>query len=238
MEREFGVNVAGRLPAYVRSAGARGRRMAQPASGNTSAGLERFRRTAADRLAAFRPTGVPLDGRQPAAVAVVLAGDPAGAPAFVLTRRAATLRAHAGQWALPGGRVDPGESTPDAARRECAEEVGLDLPASALLGRLDDYGTRSGYVISPVVLWAGPAPRLVAAEAEVAEIYVVPLAEIDRPPRLISIPESPAPVIQLPMYDRVIHAPTAAVLHQLAEVVLHGRHTPVSHFEQPVFAWR
>src|SRR5581483_11819763 len=76
----------------------------------------------------------------------------AGGPAVLLTRRASRLRAHAGQWALPGGRVDPGEEPVTAAFRELVEELDLRLDPSALLGVLDDYPTRSGYVITPFVL--------------------------------------------------------------------------------------
>src|SRR3954452_7637562 len=83
---------------------------------------------------------------------------PAGGPAVLLTRRAARLRAHASQWALPGGRVDEGEEPVDAALRELREELGLDLGESDVLGLLDDYPTRSGYVITPVVLWGGADP--------------------------------------------------------------------------------
>ena len=83
-----------------------------------------------------------------------------GGPAVLLTRRAVGLRAHSGQWALPGGRVEPGESALDAARRELREEIGLVLDASAVIGVLDDYPTRSGYVITPVVFWGGEDPQL------------------------------------------------------------------------------
>ena len=107
-----------------------------------------------------------------------------------------------------------------------------------MLGLLDDYPTRSGYVITPVVLWAGGAGTPVPNPDEVGELHCPALAEIDREPRFLTIPESDAPVIQVPLYDRFVHAPTGAVLHQFREVVLHGRATRVAHLEQPVFAWR
>ncbi|MCX6464910.1 MAG: CoA pyrophosphatase [Pseudonocardiales bacterium] len=172
-----------------------------------------------------------------AAVAITLVEDPDGL-ALLLTRRAAGLRRHAGQWALPGGRLDPGEDAPTAARRELAEELGLHLDADADLGLLDDYATRSGYVITPVVVWAGAAADLTPNPAEVGEVHRVPLALLDVDPVFVRIPESEQPVIRLPLFDRFVHAPTGAVLHQFREVVLHGRPTRVAHYEQPVFAWR
>ena len=84
----------------------------------------------------------------------------AGGPAFLLTRRAPKLRAHGGQWALPGGRIDERETPARAAMREVAEELALTLPASSMLGALDDYETRSGYVITPLVFWGGADPAM------------------------------------------------------------------------------
>jgi 8-oxo-dGTP pyrophosphatase MutT (NUDIX family) len=183
---------------------------------------------------------IALAGRRGAAVAVTLVGDEAGAPSFVLTRRAAKLRAHAGQWALPGGRLEEGETPATAALRELQEEVGLVLPPDAVLGLLDDYATRSGFVITPVVVWGGDGAELVPDPHEVAAVYRVPLAVLERPgvPHLRSIPESDRPVISIHMLDAHVHAPTAAILFQLREVAIHGRDTRVAHFEQPVFAWR
>jgi 8-oxo-dGTP pyrophosphatase MutT (NUDIX family) len=191
-------------------------------------------------LAGFERQAIAPDGRRPAAVAVVLLADEAGRACFLLTRRTATLRAHARQWALPGGRIDTGESAEAAALRELREEVGLALDAGSVLGLLDDYGTRSGFIITPVVAWAGATPTLEPNPAEVAHVYRVPLVELDKPdvPRLITIPESDRPVIQVPLLSSLIHAPTAAVLYQIREVLVHGRPTRVAHFEQPTWAWK
>jgi len=191
-------------------------------------------------LAGFSRQPIAPDGRRPAAVAVVLLADDEGRACFLMTRRTATLRAHARQWALPGGRLDAGETAEAAALRELREELGLGLGASSVLGLLDDYGTRSGFIITPVVAWAGATVELTPNPAEVAHVYRVPLAELDRPdvPKLITIPESDRPVIQVPLLSSLIHAPTAAVLYQIREVVVHGRATRVAHFEQPTWAWK
>jgi 8-oxo-dGTP pyrophosphatase MutT (NUDIX family) len=206
----------------------------------SSAFGQAFRSRARVNLLAFDRQALLPDGRRPAAVAVVLLPNNARRPCFLLTRRAAGLRAHGGQWALPGGRIDAGESPEQAALRELREEVGLGLGESAVLGLLDDYGTRSGFVITPVVVWAEDAAGLRPSPAEVASVHRVPLAELDRPgvPRTISIPESDRPVIQIPLLSTLIHAPTAAVLYQLREVVVHGRPTRVAHYGEPVWAWQ
>jgi 8-oxo-dGTP pyrophosphatase MutT (NUDIX family) len=194
-------------------------------------------------LRAFERRAIAPDGRRLAAVALVLVADDEGRACFLLTRRAAGLRAHARQWALPGGRIDEGESAERAALRELGEELGLVRDEASVLGVLDDYGTRSGFIITPVVVWAGAAVEPIALTPnpdEVAAVFRVPLSDLDHPdvPRLISIPESDRPVIQLPILSTLIHAPTAAVIFQMREVVLHGRSTRVDHFEQPVWAWR
>ncbi|MEX2207428.1 MAG: CoA pyrophosphatase [Myxococcota bacterium] len=177
-----------------------------------------------------------------AAVAATLVGDESGRACFLITRRASGMRNHPGQWALPGGRIDPGETAEETALRELHEELGLLLDAGAVLGRLDDFVTRSGYVITPVVCWGGEARVLAPNPEEVAAVHVVPVVELDSPdiPQLRAIPESDRPVLSLPMpvLGTSIHAPTAAVLYQFREVALHGRNTRVSHYEQPVFAWR
>jgi 8-oxo-dGTP pyrophosphatase MutT (NUDIX family) len=185
---------------------------------------------------AFPRRSVPLEGRRAAAVAVVVSQGECG-PAVWLTRRTAGLRAHPGQFALPGGRFDEGEDAVAAALRELHEELGIDARRADCAGLLDDYATRSGYVMTPVVIRADsqePVPN----PAEVAEVHRISFRELDVEPRYVRIPESTRPVIQLPLAGSLVHAPTAAVLFQFREVALRGRHTRVDHLEQPVFAWR
>ncbi len=191
-------------------------------------------------LASFDRRGYPGSDLRAAAVALALLADEHGEPCFVLTRRADGLRAHGGQWALPGGRLDSGESAAEAALRELEEEVGLRVLPESVLGALDDYTTRSGYVITPIVVWADTAGPLKPNPHEVAAVFRVPLAELERPdvPRLRRIPESDRPVISIPLLGTHIHAPTAAILYQLREVAVGGRDTRVAEFDQPVFAWR
>lgn len=203
----------------------------------------------AANLDAHERRAQPLDGRHHAAVAVVLVdSDPerdrgsvgvAGGAAFLLCQRALRMTRHAGQWALPGGRIDAGETPLEAALRELDEELGVRLDAGSVVGWLDDYPTRSGYVITPVVLWGDANPALKPAREEVSAVYRVGLqALVDAVPRFVSIPESDRPVLQLPLGDQLIHAPTGAVLFQLREVGLLGRiGERVDEIGEPVFAW-
>lgn len=174
--------------------------------------------------------GRPLDGRM---VGV------AGGAAFLLCRRASRLTSHAGQWALPGGRIDPGETALGAALRELDEELGFRLGPSSVVGWLDDYATRSGYRISPVVLWGGTDPPITPAPDEVLAVYRIGLRALAAAePRLVPIPESDRPVLQLPLGNDLIHAPTGAILLQLRQVALGGRAGErVDGYEEPVFAW-
>ncbi|HZZ89729.1 MAG TPA: CoA pyrophosphatase [Caulobacteraceae bacterium] len=201
-----------------------------------------FRTTIAARCLAFPRVAHDGDGLKRAAVviALVAADDGSGETAFLLTRRAERLRAHAGQWALHGGRCDPGETFEQTALRELEEELGLCLPPAQILGVLDDYPTRSGYAITPVVAWlddmAAPRPN----PDEVASIHHIRLDHIhgEAAVEFETIPESPRQVIRLRVLaDHAIHAPTAAMVYQFRELVA-GRITRVHELEQPVFAWR
>lgn len=195
----------------------------------------------ADRLAAFerraaQPEGSTAPAPASAAVAVVIA-EREGKQGIWLTKRPATMRRHAAQFALPGGRCDPGEDEVAAGLRELREELGIALDRDAVVGELDDYPTRSGFVITPIVCWAPDAPDPTPNPDEVEYLYFVTFDELGVEPRFLTIPESTRPVIQLPIVGALVHAPTAAVIYQFAEVVLRGKGTRVDGFDQPVFAW-
>jgi 8-oxo-dGTP pyrophosphatase MutT (NUDIX family) len=211
---------------------------------------DRLRARLAGNLEAHPRRAQPLDGRRHAAVAVVIVDSdpvrhggwalgPAGGAAFLLCQRAVHMSRHAGQWALPGGRIEAAETPVEAALRELDEELGIGLGSESVVGWLDDYPTRSGYVITPVVLWGGRDPALEPARDEVLAVYRVSLETlIDTEPRFVAIPESDRPVLQLPLGGHLIHPPTGAILFQLRQVGVMGRAGErVEHFEQPVFAW-
>ena len=194
------------------------------------------------------------EGKRAAAVAITIvdvahAPDIYGIPftvgeernaAILLTRRSAKLKKHAGQWALPGGRIDVGETPEEAALRELEEEVGLRLGKDRIIGRLDDYTTRSGFIIKPIVVWGGVVTDLVPNPDEVDAIHRIPVSEFMREdaPILQNIPESEHPVLLMPIGNSWIAAPTAAMIYQFREVCILGKQTRVAHFEQPYFAWK
>lgn len=200
------------------------------------------RRNIAERCAAFvrLPEAEPAPALKRAAVAVALTGaDASGATAVLLTLRASGLRAHSNQWALPGGRCDAGETPAEAALRELHEELGLELGAGDVLGLLDDYPTRSGYLITPVVVWAASGAPISPNPDEVASVHRIALADIEHQDAFsfTTIPESTRRVIRFHHEGDFIHAPTAALIYQFREV-LAGRDTRVAELEQPVFAWK
>ncbi|MDF1730943.1 MAG: CoA pyrophosphatase, partial [Minwuia sp.] len=134
-----------------------------------------------DRLDAFERHPPERTRLKEAAVTVIVTENDAGAPVFVLTQRASKMRNHAGQWALPGGRIDAGEDAATAARREIEEEIGITIAEHDLFGPLDAYVTRSGYAITPFVAWAAPGARFTLSPAEVQALHLVPLTDLDRP---------------------------------------------------------
>ncbi len=198
------------------------------------------RRNIAELCAAFArlpDEAAPLLKR--AAVAIALTGTDGGETGFLLTRRAASLRAHSAQWALPGGRCDEGETQAQAALRELHEELGLRLDEADVLGLLDDYPTRSGYLITPVVVWVATHAPIMPNPAEVASVHRIALGAIEQDDAFsfTTIPESTRRVVRFRLAGQHIHAPTAALIYQFREV-LAGRDTRVADLEQPVFAWK
>jgi len=213
-----------------------------------------LRATIARHLAGFSVNRADDTGVRAAAVAVAVTDECFGADlegmprhaerrpgaALILTRRSSKLRSHPGQWALPGGRIDPGETPEQTALREMREEIGLDLDEGAVLGRLDDFITRSGFIMTPVVIWAGGDREFVANADEVDSIHRIPVTEFLRTdaPMLEATADGGAPVLRMPVGSTWIAAPTAAILFQFREVCLLGKDVRVAHYEQPGFAWR
>jgi len=213
-----------------------------------------LRETIRERLARFPVRRAVVDDAHHAAVAITVIDSGFGAdlpglprydtwhdaPALLLTRRSARLRNHAGQWAFPGGRLDPGETPVVTALREMAEEVSVDLGLESVLGQLDDFVTRSGFVMTPIVIWGGGGLETVANPDEVASVHRIPLTEFLRPdaPLLSEMQGSEHPVLRMPVGTDHIAAPTAALIYQFREVCLLDRETRVAHYEQPSFAWR
>jgi len=160
--------------------------------------------------------------------------------ALLLTRRSQHLRNHPGQWAFPGGRVDGGETLVETALREMQEEVDVALEHDRVLGVLDDFVTRSGFAMTPVIVWGGPQLEATPNPDEVASIHRIPLREFQREdaPLLVETHTSDHPILRMPVGDDWIAAPTAALIYQFREVCLKGLSTRVAHYEQPEFAWR
>lgn len=180
-------------------------------------------------------------GLTPAAVACVIVGAADDEAAFILTRRTSGLRHHGGQWALPGGRIEPAETAAAAAFRELREEVGLEIGPENLLGYLDDFETRSGFRITPLVVWGPQRAALAPNPKEVEAAYLIPLRAVHAlSPRIVDGPDPERPLLTLPLEDpqTVVYAPTAALVYQMREVLLYGRNTRVDRFGEPRFAWR
>jgi len=215
---------------------------------------EDFRRAIMARLADFALLETAIGEARAAAVAVTVVDVGLGAgcnglpehgewqshAALVLTRRSSRLRNHAGQWAFPGGRIDAGETPEQTALREMHEEIGLELAPAQILGRLDDFVTRSGFVMTPVVIWGGSQARFHANPDEVDSVHRIPVAELLREdaPLLDHVADGEPPVLRMPVGTDWIAAPTAAILYQFREVCMLGRATRVAHYDQPRFAWR
>ena len=200
------------------------------------------RQNIAERCAAFarlEPSDIAGLKRAAVVIALVDAKDNSGETALLLTLRASSLRAHSSQWALPGGRCDGAETPAAASLRELHEELGLELKPDAVLGQLDDYPTRSGYLITPVVAWAADSAGLSPNPAEVRSVHRISLTHIEQADAFdfVTIPQSERRVIRFRHAGRFVHAPTAALIYQFREV-LEGRATRVTELEQPVFAWK
>ena len=203
-----------------------------------------LRRRVAEQFGRFeRRTLDDVKLRQASVAVVVVPSESSGEAAVLLTKRPSNLRRHGGQFALPGGRRDEGETAADAALRELQEELGLALPASDIVGMLDDYPTRSGFCITPFVIWCASDAPIVPDPIEVAKVFHIPFSELNSAEiPLLKTPEEDGGehvlAAPLPSAAATVHAPTAALLYQFREVALRGAATRVAHFDEPAFAWR
>jgi 8-oxo-dGTP pyrophosphatase MutT (NUDIX family) len=175
--------------------------------------------------------------RTRAAVAVVVMRDAQGRACVPVTQRAGGLARHAGQMALPGGKLNDGESAESAAIRELHEELGLTVTPDAALGLLDDFETRSGFTITPVVMWSeARAASIVPSQSEVAHIFLLTLEEVRAV--VARAARGTSPSFHLAFWWGSMYAPTAAIIYQFREVALAGHSTRVADFYQPPFTHR
>lgn len=171
---------------------------------------------------------------KPAAVAIAVM-DARGTPSVPIFQRTSDMSRHAGQMALPGGRLHDGESAEQCAMRELQEELGVGVGPADVIGLLDDFDTRSGFTITPVVIWAdAPTAALQPSKFEVAHLFVIAIAEI----RAAVSAARPGQAFSLRLDEVEVFAPTAAILYQFSEVALDGRATRVIDFYQPPFTHR
>lgn len=204
------------------------------------------RRRVAANLAAYGRRRHAAGGLRPAAVVIVLAPSPQGNATLLLTRRVARLSSHAGQYALPGGRIDPGEDALTAARRELAEELGIAAGPETVLGALDDLATRSGYLVTPFVAWLGSEAEPRPSPDEIAALFHVPLSDLfagpgrggNRDEARGSEHEPGVFSLYIPTLGHDLFAPTAAILDHFRAVALMGRASPAVPFGEPRFARR
>jgi len=201
--------------------------------------MHELRARIAANLAGFERIAIATEGRRRAAVAVVLSPTEDG-PAFLLTRRALHMRRGAGNYALPGGNVDPGEDAIDTALRETHEELGVKLGREAALGLLDDFVTLGGHVVTPVVAWTSEPLTLVPNPEEVHAAWLVPLADLDHPraPRRERNPAGGPSILRMFARGSWLNPPTAAWLWQFREVCLHGRPCRTDDIGQPSWTAR
>ncbi len=203
-----------------------------------------LRRQISVNFSAFNRIGISEEQLRPATVAIVIGQHPEDNHAIVLlTLRPHHINRHKGQFALPGGRLNPDETVMGAVLRELKEELGIDLTPEDALGTLDDYPTRSGFNITPVIFWASSVLNFTPDPSEVEEVYQIPLEELDNPniPQFTRQAEGDHPILYLPHLATLgdsVYAPTAAILYQFREVALRGNDTRVAHYDQPEFAWK
>ncbi|WP_245662633.1 NUDIX hydrolase [Nocardia vermiculata] len=195
--------------------------------------MREFQEVATMRLRefSFRTTAYLPEMRRATVVCCVVEHE--GQPCVIVIKRAYRGR-NAGQWALPGGRLEDGETVIEAGLRELHEEIGILAKPEDVLGRLDDFPASSGFAITPIVV-VPSEPVTVTSNHEVHAVHHVPLDRLaaDDVPHWASQPDG-TPLLQMRLGEKMtIHAPTGAMLLQFRDVVLLGRDTRVADLRQP-----
>ena len=171
----------------------------------------------------------PFPGARNAAVLIVL-HDGARGPEALFTKRAQHLRNHRGEISFPGGRMEPGETAVETARREAWEEVALDPSIVQVHGELDHLSTvvSNSYIV-PIVATVRERPELVAHPGEVDRVLWVPLDELSHADTYREEwwgpPELERPIHFFELEDETIWGATARMLHQLLRLA-HGVDEP------------
>ena len=168
-----------------------------------------------------RPIHEPAAGDRLAAVLVPMVERPE--PSLIFTVRSDALSRHPGEVSFPGGLVDEGESTADAARREAFEEIGLDPALPRLVGALPPVHTYvSAILVIPFVGLLHLPPDLFAAEAEIKEIVRVPLARLDSDEEPMELPRADGGMWRgwaYPLEGHTIWGATGLMVHAFLDVL-------------------
>lgn len=152
--------------------------------------------------------------------AVLIAVTERAEPGVLLTHRPETMRAHPGQVAFPGGKIDPGEDAVEAALREAHEELGIDPEAVRVIGASDRFVTGSGYDVTPVLGLIAPDVRIEPDPREVSGWFEAPLRYIlDSANHVQKVGEfrgHERPYLEIEWQGHRIWGVTAAIIHNLS----------------------
>ena len=152
--------------------------------------------------------------------AVLIAMTERDNPGCLFLHRPSNMRAHAGQIAFPGGRIDPGEDAVQAALREAWEELGIPPEDVQVVGTTDVYRTGSGYEITPVLGLIPADLRIVPNPAEVAQWFEAPVDFVLDPANQVekTIEHEGAMhrFVEIDWQGHAIWGVTGAILHNLA----------------------
>ncbi len=139
-----------------------------------------------------------------------------------LIKRPAHMKYHAGQIALPGGRIETGETPVETALRETWEEIGIEPESIAILGSLSKFYVEvSHFEILPFVGWLNEIPSFRINKAEVERTILFPV-ELVKAPFLNTELETSTGKLSVPCikYDNeIIWGATAMILSEFADVL-------------------